>query len=184
MDQESIPRCCDVANSRTTLKVPPHTGVHIKQRASGWTGIPVFKRFMPRKILRWAANLLLAGLIVGSFLPSKEKVRLGTQHHRKGQSASVDAKHRLYHLGSFGLTTLAFLLLARGIHSEIKCATWMMALGCLIESTQCLMAQPHLVEWWDIRDDFYAIAGTFLLVQIANAASRHTPAVSVSTDPN
>ncbi len=121
------------------------------------------------------ANLLLLSLIVGSFLPSKQKLMIGAQHHGRVETRAVDPIHRLYHFASFGLTAAAFLLLATSTKSEAVTATLIFGLGCLIETTQCLLAKPHLLEWWDIRDDFYAVAAAFALTEVANAMSRrHT----------
>jgi hypothetical protein len=74
----------------------------------------------------------------------------------------------VYHFVSFGLTALVLLLLARGVRDEMKKAAWVFALGCLIESTQCLISSKHVMEWWDVRDDLYAVGGMFIVIQFAN----------------
>ena len=45
-------------------------------------------------------------------------------------------------------------------------------LGCAIEVAQYLLGFSKVLEWWDGRDDFYAVAAVFVLIQAANARSR------------
>lgn len=136
--------------------------------------IPGYKRIIPRRILLVLATVLVIGTVVGSFLPGSTKERLGTQPTQQS-SAHSDWGHRAYHFATFGTTALAILLLMYGIRAEVKGGLAIFGLGCAIEVTQYALGFSKVLEWWDVRDDFYAVAAVFLLVQVANARSREGP---------
>jgi hypothetical protein len=144
--------------------------MHFKEGSISRRRLYSYKELIPKKILRVLAAILIAAIIVGSFLPGKEKVWIGTQQSKRAgsKSSSISKKHRLYHFGSFGFAALTLLLLARGVREEIKHAVFIFILGCLIEIIQCLSSRRHILEWWDIRDDLYAIVAIFCLIQLAN----------------
>jgi len=132
---------------------------------------PRYKRMIPRRILFVLATVLVMGTVVGSFLPGSAKERLGTQPVQQ-TSAHADWQHRAYHFATFGTTTLTILLLMYGFRAEVKGGIAIFALGCAIEATQYALGFSKVLEWWDVRDDFYAVATAFVLVQAANAGSR------------
>ena len=111
--------------------------------------------------------MLIIGTLIGSFLPGPTKARLGT-HPYAPTDNHVQVGHRLCHFAAFGSIALVYSLLASGIRGEVKVALSTFALGCLIESTQNLIGFSDVFEWWDVRDNFYAVAGVFVLMQIAN----------------
>ena len=120
------------------------------------------------------ATILVIGTVVGSFLPGSAKERLGTQPVQR-TGAHADWQHRAYHFATFGTTALAVLLLMYGVRAEVKGAVAIFGLGCAIEVTQYALGFSRVLEWWDVRDDFYAVATVFVLVQVANARSREGP---------
>lgn len=136
-----------------------------------------YKQIVPRPLLQILANVCLIMLIIGSFLPSKAKVWIGTQHPGD-LVGTVSMQHRLFHIAAFGLTTLGFLLLERSRKGEVILSMLMCVLGCAIESMQSLLSQFRFFEWWDIRDDFYAVVAAFALIQMANWCSATEPAVT------
>lgn len=83
--------------------------------------------------------------------------------------------HRAYHFATFGTTALATLLLTYGFRAEVKGGLAIFGLGCAIEVTQYAVGFSKVLEWWDVRDDSYAVTAVFLLVQVANARSREGP---------
>jgi hypothetical protein len=133
--------------------------------------VPRYKRIIPRRILVVLASILVIGTVAGSFLPGSTKERLGTQPTQQS-SAHSDWGHRAYHFATFGTTALAILLLMSGFRAEVKGGLSVFALGCAIEVTQYALGFSTVLEWWDVRDDFYAVAAVFVLVQAANARSQ------------
>lgn len=133
--------------------------------------IPSYKQVIPRRVLIVLATVLVMGTVVGSFLPGSAKERIGTQP-RQQSGAHSEWGHRTYHFATFGATALAILLLMYGIRAEVKGGLAIFGLGCAIEVTQYALGLSKVLEWWDVRDDFYAVATVFVLVQMANARSR------------
>jgi heme A synthase len=125
-------------------------------------GVPAYKRWIPRPVLRKAAVVLVAGAVVGSFLPGEMKRLLGTDPEHHG------LMHRIYHFVTFGSTALAYLLLAERVREELRAAVLVFGLACLIEGTQRAIGFSQVFEWWDVRDDFLAVLGVFVLVQVGN----------------
>ena len=142
--------------------------------------VPGYKRLIPRRILLVLATLLVVGTVVGSFLPGNAKERLGTQPTQRS-SAHGDWGHRAYHFATFGSTALAILLLMYGFRAEVEGGLSVFALGCGIEVTQYALGYSKVLEWWDVRDDFYAVAVVFVLIQVANAGSRRDSAPGASS---
>jgi hypothetical protein len=154
--------------------------VHLDQTRIKPQRTASYKNLIPRWILRVFATGLIVAIIGGSFLPGKEKHRLGTQQLPRTGKSTLSGKHRLYHFLSFGLAALTLLLLARGTREEIRNACLIFALGCLIEVTQSLIPKRQALEWWDIRDDLYAISGMFILIQISNQFTHMSEDVELS----
>ena len=126
-----------------------------------------YKQVIPREVLFWLGILLIAGTTIGSFLPGIMKLWLGTHPYEPGQ-AHVETAHRIYHFATFGCIALVYLLLAEGILAEAKVSLLVFAMGFIIECAQRLTGLAALLEWWDIRDDLYAVLGVFVLIQTAN----------------
>jgi hypothetical protein len=133
-----------------------------------------YKRVIPRGWLQTASVVLVLATIVGSFLPSSDKLLLGTEPFdpRQHLATHVGMLHRSYHLAAFALIAGAPLLLARNLKDEFKALLFVIGLGCAIETAQHLIGFSLVFEWWDLRDDVYAATGAFTLVQIANAVDR------------
>lgn len=129
--------------------------------------VPAYKQVIPRRVLIVIAALLVMATLVGSFLPGPAKIRLGTEPYEPAVHR-VGMAHRVYHLASFGSIAMALLLLAAGTREETTYALAVLGLGCLIETTQHLTGMSEVFEWWDVLDDFYAVAAVFAVVQIAN----------------
>jgi hypothetical protein len=115
--------------------------------------------------VQWLIVLLV---LVGSFLPLDQKVRLGTKPaHRRG--TIVSPQHRIFHFGSFGFATIAFVTFALGKRRRMTAAVIVGLSGLLIESAQALISK-RAIEWWDVRDDCYAVIGGFLLFQMGRGS--------------
>jgi hypothetical protein len=132
--------------------------------------VPGWKLKFPRRVLRVVAPFWVIGLIVGSFLPGTLKDRLGTTAQPQSGHVvrQVALKHRMFHLASFGSTALILLVIAGNAREERKGAAFVLLLGCAIETLQCWQSNGVLFEWWDVRDDFYAVAAVFIMAQILN----------------
>lgn len=126
-----------------------------------------YKRVVSRHSLLVIGTILIIGTLIGSFLPGPTKARLGI-HPYAPTDNHVQMGHRLCHFAAFGSIALVYSLLASGIRGEVKVGLSVFALGCLIESTQNLIGLSDVFEWWDVRDNLYAVAGVFVFVQIAN----------------
>jgi hypothetical protein len=129
---------------------------------------PRYKRVIPRHFLMVAGLVLVIGTLIGSFLPGSAKGRIGT-HPYEPRNGQVHREHRWYHFATFGSIALIYLLLAKGIRQEVRAALSVFALGCSIEGTQRWTGFSEVMEWWDVRDDLYAVLSAFILVQVANS---------------
>jgi hypothetical protein len=129
-----------------------------------------YKRRIPRSKLRVLSIVLIACTILGSFLPGEWKLLLGTEPFDPN-TGIVGSMHRLFHFATFGTTALSLLLLGRNLLEEVNAVAFTAALGLGIEVTQHLIGFSLVLEWWDVRDDFFAITAAFLAVQMANFMS-------------
>jgi hypothetical protein len=132
--------------------------------------ISAFGMIIPRRRARWFAGLWISAVVAGSLLPGSAKVSL----HVSGSAAvpsrrSADLTHRLIHFFAFGSSFLVLSLLASGKGETIQAAGEAIAIGSIVEITQCVVySHFHMFEWWDIRDDAIGISAAFLLVLIAS----------------
>lgn len=113
------------------------------------------RRFRP--MLRRIAPFWVMGVVIGSFLPGSWKRDLGT--HPYTPLHAVSFQHRAVHFVTFGLTALLFLALAQGRRGRAKAVAGAILLGLAIEAGQYAVGLSAVLEWWDIRDDLFAIAG-------------------------
>jgi hypothetical protein len=124
---------------------------------------------MPRTHLIRIAPLWVLCLIAGSVLPGPAKAVLGTSAHLvmvngDPQQATIQFRHRVYHFFSFGSTAFLLLLIARTRTQRLCVCLATIALGLAIEYAQHWISQAP-VEWWDVRDDAYAVFAVWLLGQ-------------------
>ena len=119
-------------------------------------------RFRP--ILRRIAPFWVCGLVIGSFLPGSWKRELGTQPYTPFHAVSF--QHRVVHVATFGLTALLFLALAEGRRGQVKAVAGAVLLGLAIEAGQHAVGLSAVLEWWDLRDDFWAVAGAAVVFGI------------------
>ncbi|MBV9269355.1 MAG: hypothetical protein JO061_24515 [Acidobacteriaceae bacterium] len=129
--------------------------------------VPRYKSLIPKRWLEMIAPVWILCLILGSFLPGPTKQRLGTlnpeAHHH---IIHVIWRHRIAHLVAFGSTALLLMMLADTRRGEFSAATSVFLLGLLIECVQPVV-YGTVFEYWDLRDDFYAVSAAFAGVQIA-----------------
>lgn len=104
-----------------------------------------------RRIARVISRAWILGVIVLSFIPGSEKLRLGTDpyvpHH------AVGWQHRWGHFFAFGITAVLLLLGSVWRGAEKRAATAAILLGVMIETIQYLTGLAATFEWWDVRDD-------------------------------
>jgi hypothetical protein len=123
-----------------------------------------------RKACAWIAAVWISCLIVGSLLPYRTKLALGTRpaHAANPRAPVVTLKHRAIHWLSFGGAALLLLLLARNRHQEIAAVAATIALGCFIEFAQHVMYRND-IEWWDMRHDTYGALAALVLLRFYRA---------------
>jgi hypothetical protein len=141
--------------------------MQVRMKGSVMTQTPRYKQALPRRFLSVLGYLLVVTIVIGSFLPGRTKKLLGTEPYSP-VNGHTNVQHRLFHFGSFGATALVFLLLANDRRGEVRAAALVFLLGCIIEPVQWLTGLSAVFEWWDVRDDLYAVAGAFLLIQLMN----------------
>ncbi len=112
-----------------------------------------------RRLLLPLTSLWLTLLIVASFMPARDKVRLGTisqdgKHVARGDTTLM---HRLGHVGGFGLAALLLILLAEGEYPPWKAGLGALFLGVTLEVIEPMVLFT-VFEWWDIRDDAIGVA--------------------------
>jgi hypothetical protein len=123
---------------------------------------------LPTRVARWLARFWISAVIVGSLLPGSAKASLrASEDHLNQLSSTVHMKHRLIHFFAFGSSFLALGLLAQCRREELEAAGEVVAVGCLVELTQCVVySHGQIFEWWDVRDDAIGVAVAFLLLLI------------------
>ena len=123
-----------------------------------------FSRLQRRLLVRIAPFWLLV-LIIGSLLPGNVKSSIGTStRYSEAIRGSVSMTHRLTHFGSFGSTALLLLLITRRRGQQAAVLVGTLALSFSIEYAQHLLYEQG-IEWWDIRDDFYADVTAYIAGQ-------------------
>lgn len=103
-------------------------------------------------------------ITVGSFLPTRAKVALGTTTDSRNAVTQhrVKAEHRLAHFGAFGIAALSLAVVAETLPQRVGALTGVLALALAIELLQKAM-NGGPIEYWDVRDDtLAAIAGSAL----------------------
>jgi hypothetical protein len=129
-----------------------------------------YKDFLPRRFLKLLAAFLIVATSVGSFLPRPVKSTLGTDPINP-TSTHIGIAHRIYHFSTFGSIAFTLLLLASGTLEEIQAVLFASTLAWVIEITQRLADPFGVFEWWDVRDDLWAITlATFSIALINGAA--------------
>lgn len=135
--------------------------------AGGWlrvlSGLVDSGMFSRQFLIRFSV-LWIVLITVGSFLPTRAKVALGTTtdfnsaviQHR------VKPEHRLAHFGAFGIAALSLAVIAETLSQRVGALAGVLALALVIELLQkALHGGP--VEYWDVRDDtLAALAGSAL----------------------
>jgi hypothetical protein len=142
------------ADEHRPLELPPHPppGSNLPDR---WRiAIEYILKNRARILLRITQAWLLL-LIVGSLQPA-----------RPGAVVSV---HREIHWLGFACPTFFLLLLSRNRRQEIRILIGVFLLGLSLEYLQHLFYRNPM-EWWDVRDDAFAILAAFALYRLAGAA--------------
>jgi hypothetical protein len=91
------------------------------------------------------------------------------------QSHFVDPRHRVLHMLTFGFTALLLMLLFDRGRDRAKAAFGALLFGCAIEVLQLLTGLAPVLEWWDVRDDFFGIAATWAAVELVRWSFRLRP---------
>ena len=73
--------------------------------------------------------------------------------------------HRDIHFLGFGGPTFLLLLLSANLLGEIRVFLAMVFLGLSLECLQHLMYH-NVMEWWDVRDDIFAILAAWALYRV------------------
>ncbi len=118
-----------------------------------------------RKVAKSVVPFWVLAVLIGSFLPGHSKQLLGTEPN--GGHYHVALQHRLSHFVVFGSTALLFLLTAERQRDEAWLAAAAFFLGCFIELLQFAKGLTSVLEWWDVRDDFFSVAAVYLLFGVA-----------------
>ena len=108
---------------------------------------------MRRRVTLAVLSLLVAAILIGSFVPIETKMWLGTT----GRHA-----HRILHLASFGVTALLLISLARTLRGRIAMALAVCALAFFVEAGE-KYAFGGSMEWHDVRDDSLGVAAALLI---------------------
>ena len=106
---------------------------------------------LKRAIIRRFAQVWLVLLIAGSLQP--------------GRPGPVVAMHRGIHFLGFGGATFLLLLLSANLLGEIRAFLAMFLLGLSLEYLQHIMYH-NVMEWWDVRDDAFAILAAWALYRV------------------
>jgi hypothetical protein len=125
------------------------------------------------KIIRLIAQAWLLLVIVGSLQPA-----------RPWHSVAV---HRGIHWLAFAGLALVLLLPSRNPRQEIHSVIAACLLGLSLEYLQHLVYLKP-IEWWDVRDDTFAILAAFALYRLAGTcravfAATRCPAESETVSP-
>jgi hypothetical protein len=112
------------------------------------------------RVVRRITPFWVAFVILGSFLPTGQKQKLGIQPFVLHQPVPV--QHRLVHVATFSVTAMLFLLPADRLKGQVRAVAAASLLGCGIEVAQFAFQFAFqfagALEWWDVRDD---VAGAF-----------------------
>jgi hypothetical protein len=147
------------------------------------TDVVTYKTILSQRVLKLLAGVLILSTIIGSFLPGEIKMLLGTQaydpmledialaQHLHPMKA-ISLAHRGYHFATFGSTTFVLMMLAQTLWGETAAVAFTFGLGLLIEIVQRLIGFSSVFEWWDVRDDLYAVTIAFVLTQGLNRFTR------------
>ena len=101
-------------------------------------------------------------MLIGSFLPGEGKRALGTQ---SGDYEGPRWGHRLYHLGSFGLTALLVSLVNRNANRRVMMCVAVVGLGIAIETLQSVVFGSE-VEGRDMADNFIGVLIAWMIGEI------------------
>lgn len=140
-----------------------NTSLHLNDN----TRLGTYKTILSRRVLKLLAAFLILSAIAGSFLPGEIKVLLGTEPYDP-TTGYVGVAHRVYHFATFGSTALVLMMLAQTLWEEAVAAAFAFGLGLLIETVQHVIGFSLVFEWWDVRDDLYAVTIAFVLTQGLN----------------
>jgi hypothetical protein len=133
--------------------------------------IACYKRFLPRRSLKGLATFFIIGTTIGSFLSNRVKSQFGTDPV-PAMSTQIGLAHRAYHFSCFGSIALTLLLLANTSQEEILALLFTAVLGGTIEITQYAAGMAAVFEWWDMRDDLWAITSTLGLIKFAELMAK------------
>ena len=106
--------------------------------------------------IRLIAQVSLLLLVIGSLQP--------------GRPGPLHAIHREIHYAAFGGTTLLLLLLCRTRLEEVRVVVAACFLGLSLEYLQHLIYH-NPAEWWDVRDDAFAILAAFVAYYLGRACA-------------
>jgi hypothetical protein len=104
------------------------------------------------------ASVWVVCLVVASFMPARDKRKLGTLASEHEPPSHTTLIHRLGHMSGFGVAALLFMLLAKADGYD----AWRAAMTALLLGLTLEIIEPGVLEsmfeWWDIRDDAIGIA--------------------------
>ena len=118
------------------------------------------KRSSFRPALRYVAAFWIVGLVLGSLLPFRIKVAIGT----------TSQLHRPLHMFAFGSATFLYLLLSRNRYEKLAVCALMIAIAVVLELVEFRLTyhpKYSVFEWRDVLDDSYGIitaAAAFILL--------------------
>jgi hypothetical protein len=114
-------------------------------------------------VVRRITPFWVALVILGSFLPTGQKQKLGIQPFVLHQPVPV--QHRLAHVATFGITAMLFLLPADRLKGQVRAVAAASLLGCGIEVAQFALEFAPVFEWWDVRDDVAGALGALVIMR-------------------
>jgi len=120
---------------------------------------------LKREIILRTAQAWILLLIVGSLQPVRPRPVL----------VSVVSLHRLIHWLAFSGASLLLLYLCRTRAQEIRSVLSVFFLGLFLEYAQHLIYH-NPIEWWDVRDDAFAILAALVIYRFTRACRRPSPA--------
>lgn len=120
-----------------------------------------------RPVLRYIAGFWILGLILGSLLPFRIKVAIGTTSHF----------HRPLHMFAFGSVTFLLLLISRNRYEKVAVCLLAVVIAVVIEVLELrLTYHPRfsLFEWRDLFDDSYGIATAAALFALFDRVAKRS----------
>jgi hypothetical protein len=111
-------------------------------------------------------SLWFTGLFITALLPGEAKVRMGTiPRTGPSHSSHVPPAHRIAHFLGFGTSAALLILLAEDEFAPWRAGSPAFLAGLVIECVQAVIYQGYF-EWWDLRDDAYAVTAVVLTWEV------------------